>query len=306
VQCIYDSVMGHAPVNDIDIYYETFGGEAGPPLLLVCGLGMQLTSWSAEWFEALATEGWRVIAYDNRDVGLSTHLADAGTPDFAQLLSGGDLNVAYLLSDMAADAAGLLDHLGIEAAHVVGISMGGMIAQQLAIDHPSRVLSLCSIMSSTGSPFVGQPTPEAAASLLGAAPASRKEAEDLAVAMWGVFGSPGYPFDEERERRLAGEAYDRAHDPDGFARHAAALLASPDRTEQLGTVTVPTVVIHGLADTLVTPSGGEATAAAIQGARLVSIEGMGHSLPFGVWPTVISAIDENIRAAAGGAATVPA
>jgi len=298
--------MAKASVNGIELCYETHGSASDPPVLLVCGLGMQLVSWSAEWFDALVGEGLHVIAFDNRDVGLSTHLGDAGVPDLSALLRGGDPGVTYSLADMAADAAGLLHHLGIGAAHVVGISMGGMIAQQLVIDHPERVLSLCSIMSTTGNPAVGQPTEAALGALLGPAPRSREEAQDLVVRMWDVFGSPGFPFDEERERRLAGEAYDRAHDPTGFARQAAAIVTADDRTPLLGKVRVPTVVVHGLADTLVQPSGGQATADAIEGARLVTIEGMGHSLPIGVWPDVIAAMMENIRAATGEAPAVRA
>jgi len=298
--------MAQASVNGIELCYETFGSESDPPVLLVCGLGMQLVGWSAEWFDALVGEGLYVVAFDNRDVGLSTHLSAAGVPDLSALLTGGNPGVTYSFSDMAADAVGLLDHLGIEAAHVVGISMGGMIAQQLVIDHPDRVLSLCSIMSTTGDPTVGQPTETALGSLLGAAPRNRQEAEDLAVKMWGVFGSPGFPFDEERERRLAGEAFDRAQDPTGFARQAAAIVTAVDRTQGLGAVSVPTVVVHGLADTLVQPSGGRATADAVPGARLVMIEGMGHSLPLGVWPQVIGAITDNISSASGGAPAVRA
>ncbi len=290
--------MPHATVNGIEIYYETYGDASDPPVLLIAGLGMQLVGWSSEWFERFVAEGYYVIAYDNRDVGLSTHLTDAGVPDLMALLGGGDANLAYLLSDLASDAEALLGAIGVPACHVVGISMGGMIAQQLVIDHGHRVLSLCSIMSSTGAPGVGQPNNEAALSLLRPAPRTREEAMDQAVEIWRILGSPEFPIDEERERKLAGLAWDRAEEPSGVARQLGAILGSPDRTPALASVKAPTVVIHGDRDPLVDVSGGKATAAAIPGARLVIVEGMGHHPAPEVWDLIVGEIVVNTQAAA--------
>jgi pimeloyl-ACP methyl ester carboxylesterase len=292
--------MPRVPVNGIEIHYETFGNGSDPPLLLIAGLGMQLVGWSEEWFERFVSEGYYVIAYDNRDVGLSTHLSEAGVPDLMALLQGGDTNVTYHLSEMATDAAGLLDAIGISACHVVGVSMGGMIAQQLVIDHPGKVLTLCSIMSSTGAPGIGQPSDAAAMSLMRPAPQTRAEALDEAVEIWKVIGSPGYPLNPDRERGLAGLAWDRSHDPSGVVRQMGAIFASPDRTDALGSVALPTVVIHGDSDPLVNVSGGKATAAAIPGASLVIIEGMGHNAPLELWDQIIGEIVANTRAATSG------
>lgn len=289
--------MPSTHVNGIDLYYETAGDASHPPLLLICGLGMQMVSWGADWIEAVARKGYFVIAFDNRDAGLSTHLLEAGVPDLAALLQGGHANITYLLSDMADDTAGLLEALGLESVHVVGISMGGMIAQQLAIDHPGNVRSLTSIMSTTGAPYVGHPSQEAAEALLQLNPTSREEAIEAAVETFRIIGSPGFPVDEDRLRRLAAQAYDRSHEPTGFARQMGAVLASPDRTPRLGAVSVPTVVIHGTADPLVNPSGGRATAEAIPGAKLVMIEGMGHDLPEQAWGEMLAEVDAVARTA---------
>jgi pimeloyl-ACP methyl ester carboxylesterase len=198
---------------------------------------------------------------------------------------------------MAADAAGLLDAIGIKAAHIVGASMGGMIAQTFAIEHPDKTLSLCSIMSTTGDQTVGQPTAEAMGALLGAPPQTAEEAADRAVLAAQIIGGKGYPLDEARSRERAIEAWNRNHDPVGFARQLVAIMASGDRTPKLGGVKAPTVVIHGVDDTLVTPSGGVATAKAIPGAELVNVEGMGHDLPVQVWPQVVDAIVKNAEKA---------
>jgi pimeloyl-ACP methyl ester carboxylesterase len=289
--------MPRAHVNGIDLCYETSGEATGSAVLLICGLDMQLIGWPEEYGDRLGAAGHLVIRYDNRDIGLSTHLSDLGRPDLAGLLGGRDPGVAYTLSDMADDAVGLLDHLGIEAAHVVGISMGGMIAQTFAIKHPGRLLSLCSIMSNTGDRSVGQPTAGAVAALLQPPPEDRAGAIDFAIRIWEVIGSPAYPFDVETERNRVGEAYDRSHDPDGVARQAAAILAASDRTDALGSVAVPTLVIHGDSDTLIDVSGGKATARAIPGAQLLVIEGMGHDLPPELYDPMIDAILANIEAA---------
>jgi pimeloyl-ACP methyl ester carboxylesterase len=256
---------------------------------------MQMVSWGDEWIDAVVGKGYFVIAFDNRDAGLSTHLVESGVPDLMALLQGGDANIAYQLSDMADDAAGLLDALGLESVHVLGISMGGMIAQQLAISHPTRLRSLTSIMSTTGNPHVGQPSQAAAEALLSLNPQSRQEAIDSSIVVFGIIGSPGFPPDEDRLRALAADAYDRSNEPTGMARQMGAILASPDRTSGLGEVTVPTLVVHGTSDPLVNPSGGEATAKAVPGARLVYIEGMGHDLPEQVWEQILSEADLNAR-----------
>jgi pimeloyl-ACP methyl ester carboxylesterase len=253
--------------NGITIEYETFGDAAAPPVLLIMGLGGQLIMWDAAFCTAIASAGYYVIRFDNRDVGLSTTFEDATS------------SPAYTLSDMAADAAGLLDALGIESAHVVGASMGGMIAQTFAIEHPTRTRTLVSIMSTTGDQTVGQPTPESIAALLAPPPATRDEAIEAGLKIWRIIGSPGYPFDEQAVRERAAASYDRSFNPAGTARQIAAIMSQPDRTAALGEVRVPALVIHGEADPLVAPSGGKATAAAIPGARLKLVPGMGHDLP---------------------------
>jgi pimeloyl-ACP methyl ester carboxylesterase len=291
--------MAIAHVNGIDLCYETSGDASGSPLLLIAGLDMQLIGWPAEYCDRLGAAGHLVIRYDNRDIGLSTHFSEHGQPDLAGLLEGRQPEMAYTLADMADDGAGLLEHLGIEAAHAVGISMGGMIAQTLAINHPGRLLSLCSIMSNTGDRTVGQPTAEAVTALLQPPPKDREEAIDFAIRIWEIIGSPAYPFDAKSERERVGDAYDRCHDPDGVARQAAAILAGGDRTEALGSVGVPTLVIHGDSDTLIDVSGGEATARAIPGAQLLIIEGMGHDLPSQLDDRLLGAILANVSTADG-------
>lgn len=297
--------MPIASRDGLSFYFETFGDRAAPPVLLVAGLGMQLVDWAPEWIDRFVAEGYFVIAFDNRDVGLSTHLSSAPSPDLGAFLSGGKVDVAYLLDDMADDAVAVLDGLGITTAHVVGISMGGMIAQQFAIDHSGRVRTLCSIMSSPDFPEIGASTPEAVAALLAPPLPDRAEAIERSVAISRLISSPGFPQDEAAMRSAAAQSYDRSHDPDGVARQLAAILASPDRTGGLGNVTVPTVVIHGTADPLIQPDGGEATAAAIPGARLVMIEGMGHDLPPELWDEIVGPIVTNMERADSGRAELP-
>ena len=262
-------------------------------MLLVMGLGGQLIAWDTELCRRFAERGFFVIRYDNRDVGLSTDFEASAAPDFTALLGGDPSSAPYRLADMADDVVGLLDALGVDAAHLVGLSMGGMIVQQLVIDHPGRVHSLCSIMSTTGDPTVGQPSDEALAVLLGTPPADRAGFIDHEVATWRVISSPGYPFDEQRIRDRAGAAYDRRFLPAGTGRQLAAILASPDRTEGLGRVLVPSLVIHGDGDVLIDPSGGRATAAAIPGAQLLVMPGMGHDLLPVVWDTIVDAVVKN-------------
>ena len=275
--------------NGIEIAYETFGDSGGRPLVLVMGLGTQMLAWHEELCGALVDRGFFVVRFDNRDVGLSTHLHDAPAPDVIAAL-GGDLSSAsYRLEDLADDTVGLLDALGIDRAHVVGASMGGMVAQTLAIAHPARVRSLTSIMS-TPSPKVGSPTAEALAVLLSAPASSREEAVSRTITTYGVIGSPGYPLDEEWLARIAGESYDRGYDAAGVARQLLAIHASGDRTEGLRALDVPTLVVHGAADPLVQVEGGRATAEAVPGAELMVLEGMGHNLPRELWPTIVDGI----------------
>jgi pimeloyl-ACP methyl ester carboxylesterase len=279
--------------NGIDICYETVGDPADPALLLVMGLGAQLIDWPQGFVEELAGRGFHVILFDNRDAGRSALLDDLGLPDVPAILGGDPSSVAYLLSDLAADAAGLLEELGVARAHVVGASMGGMIAQQLTIDHPDLVASLCSIMSTTGDRTVGMPTPEAAAVLMRPPATSRDEAIANGVAGSRVIGSPGYPAARQELERRAAAKYDRGYRPQGTLRQYAAILASPDRTAALREVRVPTAVIHGEADPLITVSGGRATADAVPGAELLIFPGMGHDLPVELWPRIVDAIAAN-------------
>ncbi len=279
-----------AEANGIRLAYETFGDrESGRPLLLVHGLGTQMLEWHEDFCRALVERGFFVVRFDNRDIGLSTHLSDAPHPDLLAALSGDFSSASYRLEDMADDAAGLLDVLEVPAAHVVGASMGGMIAQTLAIRHPDRVLTLTSIMS-TPAPQIGAPT-QAALGVLMAPPAtSREEAVKRKLWAYGVLGSPGHPLDEEWYAQVAGEAYDRAYDPVGVGRQLLAVNASGDRTEGLRQLQVPTLVVHGEDDQLVQVEGGRATAAAVPDAELLVIPGMGHDLPRGLWPQVVDAI----------------
>lgn len=276
--------------GDVRIAYQTFGDPADPPVLLVMGLGAQLLAWREEFCEALVARGLYVVRYDNRDVGLSTHLHDAPLPDFAALRSGDPSSAAYTLSDLADDAVRLLDDLGLASAHVVGLSMGGMIAQTMTVEHPDRVRSLTSIMSTTGDPGVGEASEAAMAVLFRPPSASREEAVEREVDSYRVLGSPEYPTEEAELRERAGRAFDRAFDPAGVARQLAAIYASGDRSSGLSAVRVPTLVVHGAADQLIGVSGGRATADAVPGAELVVVEGMGHDLPAALWPRVVEAI----------------
>ena len=289
-------------VGDVDIAYETFGEPSNPALLLVMGLATQMIAWHEDFCAELAGRGFHVIRFDNRDVGRSSAMRDLPVPTLRQLALRSKKAAGYTLSDMAADAVGLLDQLGIERAHVVGASMGGMIAQTIGIDHPQRVLSLCSIMSNTGARWSGQPRLATYRVLLGTPPKDRDKFIDHVVKMYRVIGSPGFDRDEDDLRDIAGRSYDRGRNPAGSGRQLAAIIASGDRTPGLRRVSVPTVIIHGTKDKLVSPSGGRATAKAIPGARLVTIEGMGHDLPRAAWPRIIGAIAENAARAGAPAA----
>jgi pimeloyl-ACP methyl ester carboxylesterase len=289
------AAVAEVRANGVDIWYETVGNPDDPALLLVMGLGAQLIDWPAGFVEQLAGHGFHVVLFDNRDAGLSSGFDEVGPPDVPAILAGDRSSVAYLIPDLAADAASLLKELGIERAHVVGVSMGGMIAQQLTLDHPELVASLASIMSTTGARGVGRPRPEAAAALLRPPAPDRAAAIAGAVATARVIGSPGFPAPQAELERRAAAKYDRGYRPQGTARQYAAILASPDRTPGLREVTAPVVVIHGADDPLIPVDGGEATAAAVPGAELVVIPGMGHDLPAPLWSRIADAIVANAR-----------
>jgi pimeloyl-ACP methyl ester carboxylesterase len=279
-----------ASANGVELAYQEIGDPEGEPLLLVMGLATQMIAWDEGLCQLLAERGFRVVRFDNRDIGRSTKLDAAGVPNRIDMLSGRRATAAYLLGDMAADTVGLMDHLGIESAHLVGASMGGMIVQMTAIEYPQRVRSLVSMMSTTGNRWVGFPTFKAVGVLLGTPPRSRDAAIERAMKTFTVIGSPGYPFDRERLRRIAGLGYDRGHSAGGVARQLHAITASGDRTRGLRGLELPASVIHGDSDVLVRPSGGRATAKAIPGARLKIIEGMGHDLPHELWPAFVTEI----------------
>jgi pimeloyl-ACP methyl ester carboxylesterase len=287
--------MGRVKANGLELEYETFGDPNDPPMVLIMGLGAQLIDWPQPFCEMLAEAGFHVIRFDNRDAGLSSSLDHLGAPDLSALFAG-DLDAApYRLSDLADDTVGLLDALGIDRAHLVGASLGGMVAQQTVIDHPDRVRSLASIMSTTGDRAVGQATPEARA-VLGRPPAaSREEAIANTVRSSRIIGSTGFPVTDQELLDRATAKYDRSYRPVGTLRQLAAAVASPDRTPGLGAVSVPTAVSHGEVDPLIDVSGGRATAAAVPGAELLVIPGMGHDLPAGAQAQIAAAIAANAR-----------
>ncbi len=280
---VVDQKASNVGPAGIDIAYQRLGNPDAPPVLLIMGIAAQSIAWPDAFCRALVESGLQVIRFDNRDVGLSTHLTDAPPPDLPAVLAGDLSSVSYTLSDMAADAVGLLDVLGFETAHVVGASMGGAIAQTMAIEYPGRVRSLTSMMSTTGNVSVGQPSPDVLREVFsGPRAVTRDDVIRQMLRAFRAVGSPGYPTDESEVAARAGRAYDRSYDPTGVARQAIATVASGDRTERLRHLKVPTMVIHGLADRMCEPSGGRATAEAIPGAELVLIEGMGHDLPPGL------------------------
>ncbi len=291
--------MPTASVNGIDICYDTRG--SGPALLLVMGLGSQLIHWREDFCDLLADRGFRVIRFDNRDTGLSTHMHGASPPSVRQMglrrILGLPIDAPYQLEDMADDAAALLDHLDIERASVVGASMGGMIAQTLTIRHPERVARLVSIMSHTGNRrfLIGKPA--AMRALLGPSASTADEAEERLVTVMRAIGSPAYPTDEHLLREVAREGYERSHDPAGFGRQMAAILASGSRAAALREIEQRSLVIHGTADPLVIPAGGRATAAAIPQAELEEIDGMGHDLPRPLWGRLTTRIADFCRGA---------
>ena len=284
--------MAFAHNGDVRIYYETFGHRGDPPLLLVNGLGSQCINYRVEWCERFAAAGHFVIRYDNRDVGLSSKFSDASADVGGMvrtMAGGGEVEVPYRLPEMASDGLAVLDDLGIGQAHVFGVSMGGMIVQTMAIESPHRLLSLTSVMSSTGDPDVGRPTEEAQRRIM--APPAQDRDGYVAGHLAGlrIWGSPAC-FDEARLAANAAEAFDRCFDPAGTARQMMAIMASGSRTTALGGVGVPSLVVHGDADTLVDPSGGRRTAEAIPGARFVLIEGMGHDYPPQYWDQLVGLV----------------
>ncbi|MFL6204702.1 MAG: alpha/beta fold hydrolase [Acidimicrobiales bacterium] len=284
---------GTAPSNGIEIAYETHGDPDDEPLLLVMGLGAQLIAWPVELVDALVDRGFYVVRYDNRDVGLSTKIDGGAGGDFmAQFLAafqGQPVQAPYLLTDMAADGIGVLDHLGIASAHIVGASMGGMIVQTMAIEHPTRVRTLTSIMSTTGEQDVGQPLPDAMQALLSPVATTRDEAIARSVETSRVIASPVH-FDEAAARKRAEEAYDRCFHPAGVARQLLAIVASGSRAEGLAQLDVPALVVHGTGDPLVTVTGGQRTAELVPGADLLLIDDMAHDLPLPVVPQIVDAI----------------
>ena len=295
--------MSNVQANGIQIEYDTIGDPACPPLLLIMGLGGQLIHWDEDFCRQLAARDLFVIRFDNRDTGLSTRFEAAGLPDMAALLDARlqvqSIQAPYGLDDMAEDAAKLLETLDIEKAHICGSSMGGMIAQLLALRHPQRLLSLTSIYSTTGNPDLPQSQPAAMEALLTPQPVERQAYIDFNVTTMKAIAGTGFPFDEQFIRRVSARAYDRAFYPSGVGRQMMAVIAQQDRTAALGSVTVPTLVVHGTADPLVPAAHGQATADAIPGAQLLLVEGMGHDLPHikGPWPQVIDAVAEHTKAA---------
>jgi pimeloyl-ACP methyl ester carboxylesterase len=283
-----------APVNGIEIAYQEIGDPDGEPLFLIMGLATQMLAWDEEFCAMLADRGFRVVRFDNRDIGRSTKVESAGMPTRTDMLLGRRRTAPYLLRDMGEDTTGLMDHLGIESAHLVGASMGGMIAQTVAIRRPERVRSLVSIMSTTGNRWLGLPTWKAFGTLFAKPGAGRSAAIDHTVRIFQIIGSPGYPMDEARFREMAAAAYDRSHSRAGVARQLHATTASGDRTTALRKLRLPATILHGGSDPLIRPLAGRATARAIRGSRLRIFEGMGHDLPPKLWPDFV----EEISAAA--------
>jgi pimeloyl-ACP methyl ester carboxylesterase len=278
-------------VGDVELCYEPFGDPEHPAVLLVMGLGTQMLGWHADFCAELAGRGFYVIRYDNRDVGRSTHLDGAPTPSMLEIITRRIRQPAYLLGDMATDGVGLLDGLGIDRAHVVGASMGGMIAQTMAAHHGERVASLVSIMSSTGSRLAGQPAPRILPVFLQKPARTKEDYQERIVKLFALIGSPDFERDPDELREMAGLSWERGIDPAGFARQLGAVLAGGHRAADLKTIEAPALVIHGKADRLIRPSGGRASARAIPDARLELIDGMGHDLPRGVWPRVLDGIE---------------
>ena len=292
--------------SGIELEYRTTGDSSDPALLAVCGYTSQMISWRQEYVDQIAAQGLFVIQFDNRDVGLSTKLDGQHVSPAAVLAAGlvGEAlpPVPYTLSDMAADGIGLLDHLGIDRAHIIGNSMGGMIVQTMAIEHPARVASVISVMSSTGDPRVGSPTPEARAALLAPSPPDRDDYIAASLAQ-RAYASKRY-HDPDWLQELAARSYDRCFYPEGSTRQLAAIYATGDRSEGLAQLDMPMLVIHGRDDTLITPGGGERTAELVPGARYLLLSDMGHDMPRPLWPVLAEAIGGHVRSSIELAASV--
>lgn len=293
--------MPQITANGIAIEYEAHGDPKNPPLLLVMGLGAQLTLWPIELVEALVQRGYYVIRHDNRDIGLSEKFGHAGVPNFRRValmrMFGLRARLPYRLTDMADDAAALLSELGIDKAHVVGASMGGMIVQLMAIHHPDRLLSMTSIMSTTGNPRLPRPRPEAMKALLNRAPANAtlEDVIPIGFRVARAIGSPAYPTPEERLRERIARDFNRSFCPEGAARQISAIMDDGDRRKRLKQVRVPSLVIHGIDDPLVPVEGGRDTAAHIPGAKLLELPGMGHDLPLELVETIADALAKHAR-----------
>ena len=290
-----------APVSPgVELCYQTFGDPDDEPLLLVMGLGGPMTWWDRELCVQLAGQGFHVIRYDNRDTGRSSRVAAPVRRDqLVRAFATGRASTPYTMSTLSDDAFGLMDHLGLDSAHVVGVSMGGMIVQTMTIEHPARVRSLTTIMSTTGRRSVGWQHPGLLPVLLRPVRPGREAYAESSLTMWRLIGSPGYPRDDDETRALAGAAYDRGVSAAGALRQMLAILTQPNRSERLHAVGVPTLVIHGLADKMVHVSGGRATAAAVPGAELLLVVGMGHDLPPELFATFVEAIDRTAKRAIG-------
>jgi pimeloyl-ACP methyl ester carboxylesterase len=288
------SERAFAPTNGLRLCYETFGDRSNPPMILIMGLAAQMIVWDDQFCALLAARGFWVIRFDNRDIGESTRFPNARTPRLAELMlaqaTGLRFRTPYTLRDMAADTVGLLDALGVRRAHVVGASMGGAIAQEIAIAYPERVRSLTAIMASSGDPKLPGPQPKALARLAKKVPLDRAGYVREYVTTWSVLAADHFPFDAERTARQGAAGYDRGINPPGVARQMLAIIASGNRKRALRDVRVPTLVIHGTADPLIPVAAGHDLAAAIPGAQLLLVQGMGHSFPREVWPSIIDAI----------------
>jgi len=292
--------------NGIDICYEIFGDASAEPMLLIMGLGAQMIHWDDDFCRQLAARGFRVIRFDNRDIGKSSRHTGGKRLGAVELLKLRCLKIPvaapYKLLDMAEDTIGLMDALGIKLAHLVGASMGGMIAQEIAISFPQRVRSLTSIMSTTGNPKIPPPTREASAMLMAPPPATKEEYFERFAKTWKILRVGSFPEDERLDRSRAERTFERGLNPAGVGRQLRAILASGSRKERLRMVKAPTLVIHGTVDPLVRPEGGKDTAASIPGAKLLMVEGMGHALPVPMWPQIIDAIDKHAHGAVAKAA----
>ena len=304
------NALAHQPpqlarANGIDLCYEIFGNADAEPMLLIMGLGAQMIHWDDDFCRQLAARGFRVIRFDNRDIGQSSKLTGGKRLSPVELFKLRFLKIPvaapYRLHDMALDVIGLMDALGIQSAHLVGASMGGMIAQEVAISFPQRVRSLTSIMSTTGNPKIPPPTKEAAAVLMAPPPKTKEEYFERFAQTWKVLRVGSFPQDEALDRSRAERTFARGLNPAGVARQLRAILASGSRKPRLASVKAPTLVIHGTVDPLVRPEGGKDTAASIPGAKLLMIEGMGHALPIPMWPEIIGAIDKHAHAASAKA-----